>query len=396
LWLRNPLFRTRGEPVLWALAATMGVAMMQSVAARVLYGIGKIRLFARLMLLEALVNLVLSVILVRPLGIFGVALGTAIPNFVMCLIVLAHVCRMLDVNVTTLVRASIRKPALTAAGLIPLWLLLAKWLPPTDRVNLVILIGIGVTAFAFAVLVWNARNCRNGGERLNPTILADWKIAVCGLAIEVPSRKRLPIRIDRARNASRDNTFAASTIHSASAVPGTAASPCRPADACTANPAVRAIAVPESASSYAANSSRVIVESGQLRLFAFATVALPFHAVNANAPRTSAGKMRFSMCGSPFSARSSRPRTPFPLTLSDGPVRCGGFASNPARNPITNEEWHDRGNPVCHVDCETVCPSKAMPRCGIVQAVNRSPLARRASAGSKLPCLRVGLTKNGS
>ena len=153
LWMRDAEFRTRGEPVLWALAATMGVAMMQSVAARVLYGTGKIRLFARLMLLEAVLNLGLSVALIGPLGIAGVALGTAIPNIAMCLIVLAHVCRMLEVNFQTLLNVSIRKPALAAAGLVPLWLIVLRLLPPVDRTHFAALIGIGVAAFALTVVL---------------------------------------------------------------------------------------------------------------------------------------------------------------------------------------------------------------------------------------------------
>jgi len=165
LWLRDATFRIQGQPVLWALAATMGVAMMQSVAARVLYGTGKIRLFARLMLLEALLNLGLSIALIGRFGILGVALGTAIPNFAMCLVVIAQVCRMLEVDLPTLFRESIRKPALAAAGLMPLWLVAAQVLPPIDRANFAALIGVGVAVFALAVVLlerttipWRWRN----------------------------------------------------------------------------------------------------------------------------------------------------------------------------------------------------------------------------------------------
>src|SRR5262249_25581044 len=133
LWLRDATFRINGEPVLWALAATMGVAMMQSVAARVLYGTGKIRLFARLMLLEALLNLGLSIALIGRLGILGVALGTAIPNIAMCLVVIAQVCWMLGVGLKDLWQESISKPVLAAAGLVPFWLLVAEFLPPNGR-----------------------------------------------------------------------------------------------------------------------------------------------------------------------------------------------------------------------------------------------------------------------
>jgi O-antigen/teichoic acid export membrane protein len=138
----------------------MGVAMMQSVAARVLYGTGKIRLFARLMLLEALLNLGLSIALIGRLGIFGVALGTAIPNFVMCLVVIGQVCRMLKVDGKTLFHESIRKPALAAVGLVPAWLLLARLLPPVDRAHFAALISVGVAAYALTVLALEASRLR--------------------------------------------------------------------------------------------------------------------------------------------------------------------------------------------------------------------------------------------
>src|SRR5262249_53551492 len=52
LWLKDETFRVQGEPVLWILVGTLAVSLLQSVAARVLYGVGKIRGFSRLMLLE--------------------------------------------------------------------------------------------------------------------------------------------------------------------------------------------------------------------------------------------------------------------------------------------------------------------------------------------------------
>ena len=154
LWLKDATYRVMGQPVLWALAAAMGLAMMQSVAARVLYGVGKIRLFARLMLLEAALNLGLSLALVGPLGLTGVALGTAIPNVAMSLVILIQVCRMLQVNAQELWRQAVQRPVLAVLGLLPLWLGLARVLPPTGRLNFAALIAVGVLLFAgLAVLL---------------------------------------------------------------------------------------------------------------------------------------------------------------------------------------------------------------------------------------------------
>ena len=62
------------------LTLPLGLAMAQSIAARILYGVGKLRLFARVVLAEAVINLVLSVLLVVPFGIEGVAFGTRFPT----------------------------------------------------------------------------------------------------------------------------------------------------------------------------------------------------------------------------------------------------------------------------------------------------------------------------
>ena len=166
LWLKDAAYRLAGQPVLWALAAAMGPAMMQSVAARVLYGMGRIRWFARLMLLEAGLNLFLSLLLIRPLGITGVALGTAIPNLAMSLIILTQVCRLLEVDLRTIWRQALLRPLLGGLALLPLWLTVARVLPPSSRLNFGGLIVVGVLAFAsLAVLLeggklpqrWRAR-----------------------------------------------------------------------------------------------------------------------------------------------------------------------------------------------------------------------------------------------
>src|SRR5207245_9256799 len=91
LWLGDAEYRLRGQPVLWILAGTLSVGMLQSVAARVLYGVGQIRRFARLMLLEAGLNLGLSLLLFPILRINGVALVTLIPDVLVCTLLFLQV-----------------------------------------------------------------------------------------------------------------------------------------------------------------------------------------------------------------------------------------------------------------------------------------------------------------
>lgn len=72
---------------LYILVAALSFEMAQNAGLNVLYALDRIRLLAGVWILEALINAALSLLLVGPLGIIGVALGTAIPCFISKLIV---------------------------------------------------------------------------------------------------------------------------------------------------------------------------------------------------------------------------------------------------------------------------------------------------------------------
>lgn len=87
LWM-GPEFAGPSSEVLTVLAVAVFLAAPQYVFASVLYGMSRHRIIALLRVAEAAANLVLSIWLVRTLGLVGVALGTAIPSAVMVVIVL--------------------------------------------------------------------------------------------------------------------------------------------------------------------------------------------------------------------------------------------------------------------------------------------------------------------
>ncbi len=68
--------------ILVILVGAMMVALMQSPAVGLLYGLSKHKFYAWANSIEGLFNLALSLILVRYYGIIGVALGTAIPSII--------------------------------------------------------------------------------------------------------------------------------------------------------------------------------------------------------------------------------------------------------------------------------------------------------------------------
>jgi O-antigen/teichoic acid export membrane protein len=70
---------------------------VRGVALPILMGLGKPKAPTLALLVMGAVNLVLSLALVGEHGIFGVALGTAIPNVLFALFVLALACRELSI-----------------------------------------------------------------------------------------------------------------------------------------------------------------------------------------------------------------------------------------------------------------------------------------------------------
>ena len=97
-WIGSDSYTVHCFPAMAILSATLTIGVAQSVAARILYGMGRLTLFARLALVEAGLNLTLSLLLVKPLGLVGVAIAVAVPNVLFCVFAICYACRVLDVS----------------------------------------------------------------------------------------------------------------------------------------------------------------------------------------------------------------------------------------------------------------------------------------------------------
>jgi O-antigen/teichoic acid export membrane protein len=95
---------------------------VRGVALPILMGLGKPGLPTVGFLVAGLVNLGLSVLLVRPLGLAGVALGTAIPNVLFAALVFWYACRELETPVTEYFRYVFPRAALGALPVLGLLL----------------------------------------------------------------------------------------------------------------------------------------------------------------------------------------------------------------------------------------------------------------------------------
>lgn len=170
----GPEFVEGSYPAVAILAATLSLGVAQSVASRILYGLGKLRLFARLALAEAALNVGLMLALIG-YGVEGVAIAVAVPNVLFCIAVLIYTGRVLGLSVRSYLMAWF-KPLIALIVPVSMWIALgeaeAAW-PSLSRT-----IGAGLIPYAAFVigLERSAATRRvSGAERGGPsrTIIRD-------------------------------------------------------------------------------------------------------------------------------------------------------------------------------------------------------------------------------
>lgn len=131
------------------LSATLSIGVAQSVASRILFGLGRLRFFARLALAEAGLNLALTLALAGPWGADGVAVAVAGPNVLFCLGLIGYTARALGVSAGEYVRAGWLRPLAAATVPAAVW----WWLTPAEPTYGAIALGLaaGLVPYAAAV-----------------------------------------------------------------------------------------------------------------------------------------------------------------------------------------------------------------------------------------------------
>jgi O-antigen/teichoic acid export membrane protein len=150
IWLGSPEYGDRCYPALVILSGTLSLVVATSVASRILYGMGLLRRFSRASLLEAAVNLSLSLVLARRLGIVGVAWASALPNLLFCLFAIGYTCKLLSASGREYAGKAWLRPL--AAGLAPLAVWSSGW-TTNGWLGLGLAIGAGLLPYALLVLL---------------------------------------------------------------------------------------------------------------------------------------------------------------------------------------------------------------------------------------------------
>jgi O-antigen/teichoic acid export membrane protein len=139
-------------PVMLILLVPSTLMLMQAASSRVLFGMGKHQMLAKVTLAEGTANLVLSIVLVRKYGIVGDAIGTAIPLFCTVLFFLPlHLCRLLKLRLLSYVRSAFLLPFLLTIPLVVVLLLLKRWFIPHHLVQLAEQAAIGLAAYGVGI-----------------------------------------------------------------------------------------------------------------------------------------------------------------------------------------------------------------------------------------------------
>lgn len=113
LWM-GPEYAKRGTLVLYLLVAACGFTFINSNGPRFLIGTNRHSVLAKVGMISAILNVILSIILVQVLGIEGVAAGTLISYSLAEPYLLLVVCRAIDMPIWSYVRSAIL-PVIPAA-----------------------------------------------------------------------------------------------------------------------------------------------------------------------------------------------------------------------------------------------------------------------------------------
>jgi O-antigen/teichoic acid export membrane protein len=141
-------------PVMLILLLSTSTMLAQAASPRVLFGMSKHRTWAIVALTEGVVNIILSMILVRPYGIVGDAIGTAAPLAVTTLCFLPwHLCRQLKIRMSVYLREAYLLPVILCAPVVLVLLAMKQWFVPHNYLQLAAHLGAAGAVYGLA-LAW--------------------------------------------------------------------------------------------------------------------------------------------------------------------------------------------------------------------------------------------------
>jgi O-antigen/teichoic acid export membrane protein len=142
----------QGYPVLLILIFPYTLMLIQAASSRILFGMGRHGKLAVVTLIEGVANLALSILLVRPYGIIGDALGTAIPlagTFIFFMPF--HLCSRLRLGISTYLRQAYFLPLVLSVPLVVVLLLMQHWFVAQTYRQLALQLFVGGIVYALGL-----------------------------------------------------------------------------------------------------------------------------------------------------------------------------------------------------------------------------------------------------
>lgn len=152
LWM-GPRYVSASYPVLLILLFACTVRMSQATSGRILFGMARHQWLAGVVLVEGIINLLLSIPLTYRYGIAGCALGTAIPMIFTYVVFLpAHTCRVLGVSLRSFLAEAYTAPLLLCLPLVMVLLTMHRWFAANTWLSLgayAVVSGVVYTALVY-------------------------------------------------------------------------------------------------------------------------------------------------------------------------------------------------------------------------------------------------------
>jgi O-antigen/teichoic acid export membrane protein len=151
-WWISPSFEGPAGEVLQILMISGLVFLpVRGVAQPILIGLGKVRGPTVAFLVAGALNLLLSVLLVTPFGLAGVAIGTAVPTGLWGLVILLFACRVLGVPLVSYMRYVVLR---ASVGAIPLLALLICFRVEFEIQGPIGFLGSGLATVLSFAFIW--------------------------------------------------------------------------------------------------------------------------------------------------------------------------------------------------------------------------------------------------
>ncbi len=148
-----------GSIVLILLTLATFFAISHWPADSILYGMARHRPLAFIAIASALINLALSVLLVRPLGLAGVALGTLIPTAIESIFfVLPYAARVIGVSTSDLIKESFIPSLAPVIPMVVVLYGLRQAFDPHTLLSIMLLSALALAIYASTFFVFSARS----------------------------------------------------------------------------------------------------------------------------------------------------------------------------------------------------------------------------------------------